>query len=215
MRANQLLYRHFYVTISSHGQNRGLPERFRLRGAQMLFYLSLIDGESDQTEFERIYRQYEKTVFKKILHILRNQHDAEDVMQEVWIKVAKNISLFSDMTDAVAFSYIMKIATNQAISFFRKQKNNEISLTEENLDETVCDEALFAACDGVDIEEISNCFAALPTIYRDILSLYFFHEHNTTQISRLLDMKESTVSSRLNRGRKLLIELLERRGIHG
>ena len=181
----------------------------------MLFYLSLIDGESDQTEFERIYRQYEKTVFKKILHILRNQHDTEDVMQEVWIKVAKNISVFRDMSNSVAFSYIMKIATNQAISFFRQQKNNEISLAEENLDEIVCDEALFAVCDGVDIEEISQCFAALPTIYRDILSLYFFHEHNTAQISRLLDMKESTVSSRLNRGRKLLIELLERRGIHG
>ena len=181
----------------------------------MLFYLSLIDGKSDQTEFERIYRQYEKTVFKKILHILRNQHDTEDVMQEVWIKVAKNISVFRDMSDSVAFSYIMKIATNQSISFFRQQKNNEISLTEENLDEVVCDEALFAACDGVDIDEISTCFAALPTIYRDILSLYFFHEHNTAQISRLLDMKESTVSSRLNRGRKLLIELLERRGLHG
>ena len=88
----------------------------------MLFYLSLIDGKSDQTEFERIYRQYEKTVFKKILHILRNQHDTEDVMQEVWIKVAKNISVFRDMSDSVAFSYIMKIATNQAISFFRQQK---------------------------------------------------------------------------------------------
>jgi RNA polymerase sigma-70 factor (ECF subfamily) len=136
-------------------------------------------------------------------------------MQEVWIKIAKNVSVFRDMSDPVAFSYIMKIATNQTVSFFRKQKNNEISLTEENLDDTVCDEALFAACDGVDIEEITACFAELPTIYRDILSLYFFHEHNTAQISRLLDMKESTVSSRLNRGRKLLIELLERRGIHG
>ncbi len=180
----------------------------------MLFYLSLIDVESDQTEFEQIYRQYEEPIFRKILYIVHNQQDAEDVMQEVWIKVAKNISVFRDMSDAVAFSYIMKMATNQAISFFRKQNKNEISLAEEDLDDIVCDDALFAACDGVDIEEITACFAELPAIYRDILSLYFFNEHTTSQIARLLGMKDSTVSSRLNRGRKLLIKLLERRGIH-
>lgn len=215
MRANICFMSVFMLQYHHTGKTAALPERFRFRGAHMLLYLSMIDSESEQTEFERIYRLYEKPVFRKILHILRNQHDAEDVMQEVWIKIAKNVSVFRDMSDPIAFSYIMKIATNQTVSFFRKQKNNEISLTEENLDDTVCDEALFAACDGVDIEEITACFAELPTIYRDILSLYFFHEHNTAQISRLLDMKESTVSSRLNRGRKLLIELLERRGIHG
>ncbi len=180
----------------------------------MLLYLSLIESESDQTEFERIYRRHEKPVFRKMLYILRNQQDTEDVMQEVWIKVAKNVSVFRDMNDAIAFSYIMKIATNQAMSFFRTQNKNEIPLTEDAIDEIVCDDALFAACDGVEIEEISACFAELPSIYRDVLSLYFFNEQTTSQIARLLGMKDSTVSSRLNRGRKMLIKLLERRGIH-
>lgn len=180
----------------------------------MLLYLSIIDGESERSEFERIYRRYEETVFRKLLYILRNQQDAEDVMQEVWIKIAKNISVFRDMSDSVAFSYIMKIATNQAMSFFRTQNKNEIPLTEETVDGIVCDDALFAACDGVEIEEISACFAELPATYRDVLSLYFFQEQTTSQIARLLSMKESTISSRLVRGKKMLIKILERRGIH-
>ena len=181
----------------------------------MLIFLSMIDSEQEQSEFERIYRRYEETVFRKTLAVLHNQQDTEDVMQEVWIKVARNISFFRGKNDAVVFSYIMKIATNQTMSFFRKQRKNEITFTEEDLDEVVCDDTLFHACEHAQIDEIVACFAALPEIYRDVLSLYFFHHHNTEEIAKLLGMKAATVGSRLNRGRKKLIEILERRGIHG
>ena len=180
----------------------------------MLLYLSMIETEAGRSEFERIYLRYEDIVFRKILHVIRNREDTEDVMQETWIRVAKNIEVLRDKDDAVVFSYIMKIATNQAMTFFRKQNTSEISLTEEELDEAASDDSLFTACDRVGIDEIAACFAELPKIYRDVLSLYFFHEHNTDEIAELLNMNVSTVSSRLVRGRKKLILLLERRGIH-
>ena len=181
----------------------------------MLIYLSMIDSESDRSEFERIYNRYEETVFRKTLYILKNQQDAEDVMQEVWIKVAKNISIIQDMNDATAFSYIMRIAENQAMTFFRKQNKSEVPLTEEEMDGVACDDELFTACDRVDIDEIVACFAELPAIYRDVMSLYFFHQHSVAQIAALFDQKISTINSRLNRGRKKLIKLLERRDIRG
>ena len=180
----------------------------------MLIYLSMIDIDSDRSEFERIYQQHGEKIFRKTLYILRNQQDTEDVMQEVWIKVAKNIEIFRDMNDAVIFSYIMKIATNQANSFFRTAKKQEVHLTEDELDEIVSDDALYTACEKVGIDEITACFAELPAIYRDVLGLYFFHEHSTPEIAKMLNISLSTVGSRLNRGRKKLIGLLERRGIH-
>jgi len=180
----------------------------------MLFYLSMIDGESDRSEFERIYRTHGEKIFRKTLYIIRNQQDTEDVMQEVWIKVAKNISVLQNKDDAVIFSYIMTIANNQAMSFFRKKNKVEISLTEEEIDGITCDETLFYACDSVGIDEITACFAELPKIYRDVLSLHIFYQHTTEQIAGLLDLNASTVGSRLSRGRKKLIKLLERRGIH-
>ena len=179
----------------------------------MLLYLSMIDSEADRSEFERIYNQYEETVFRKTLCILKNHHDTEDVMQEVWIKVSKNISVIQTMNDATAFSYIMKIAENQAMTFFRRQNKKEVFLTENELDEVVFDDELFTACDRVDIDEIAACFAELPDIYRNVLSLYFFHQHSVAQIAALLDQKISTISSRLDRGRNKLIKLLERRDI--
>ncbi len=181
----------------------------------MLFYLSMIDSESDRSEFERIYRRHEQTIFRKTLFILKNQQDTEDVLQEVWLKVAKNVDIVRDMNDATAFSYVMKIAENQAMTFFRKQDKKEVFLTEDELDGAVCDDELFTACDRVDINEILACFAELPDIYRDVLSLYFFHHHSVAQIASLLGQKISTVNSRLDRGRKKLIKLLERRNIHG
>ena len=180
----------------------------------MLIYLSMIDIDSDRSEFERIYQQHGEKIFRKTLYILRNQQDTEDVMQEVWIKVAKNIALFRDKDDAVVFAYIMKIASNQAMSFFRKNKVSEVTFSEEEIDTVVCDDTIFSQCEQVEIEEISACFSELPEIYRDVLSLYFFHQHSTEQIAKLLDLNPSTVGSRLTRGRKKLIQLLERRGIH-
>jgi RNA polymerase sigma-70 factor (ECF subfamily) len=181
----------------------------------MLIYLSMIDSEADRSEFERIYNQYEDTVFRKTLYILKNQQDTEDVMQEVWIKVAKNISIFQNMNDASTFSYIMRIAENQAMTFFRKKNKGEVPLTEEEMDGVVCDDELFTACDRVDIDEIAACFAELPAIYRDVMSLYFFHQQSVAQIAALFDQKISTINSRLNRGRKKLIKLLEGRDIRG
>ena len=180
----------------------------------MLFYLSLIDGEPERSEFERIYQKHADKIFRKTLYILRNQQDTEDVMQEVWIKVAKNISVLQNKDDAVIFSYIMTIANNQAMTFFRKRNTEEVLLAEEEIEGLAYDEPLFAACDKAEIGEITACFAELPKIYRDVLSLHFLHRHTTEQIARMLDLNASTVGSRLSRGRKKLIKLLERRGIH-
>ena len=50
----------------------------------MLIFLSVIDGETDRSAFERLYDQYADGIFRKTLSILKNQTDAEDVVQEAW-----------------------------------------------------------------------------------------------------------------------------------
>ena len=180
----------------------------------MLIYLSMIDGEDEKAEFERLYRRYADSVFRRTLAILKNQQDAEDAMQETWIKIAQNICVLRDKEERTVCAYIMKVARNQSITLYRQREKREEMLCDPE-EEPSCDGDLFAICEEAEIAEIRACFAELPECYRDILSLYFFYHHTIAEIAYLLDMKAATVNSRLTRGRKKLIELLEGRGYHG
>lgn len=181
----------------------------------MVIFLSVIDSETDKAEFERIYYQYGESIFRKTLYILKNQHDAEDAVQETWLKVAKNMHHLHGKEDKTVCAYVMKIAQNQALTLLR-QRNKDASCEKEDFDEpAIHEDALFQICEEADICDISDCFAALPAHYRDVLSLYFFYHHSIPEIARLLNEKTSTVNSRFTRGRKKLIALLERRGFHG
>ena len=54
-----------------------------------------------------------------------------------------------------------------------------------------------------------------PVHYRDVLSLYFFYHHSIPEIAKLLHIKPATANSRFTRGRKKLIDMLERKGFYG
>ena len=179
----------------------------------MMIFLSMIDTDTDKTEFERLYHQYADAIFRKTLYILKNQQDTEDVIQETWLKVSKNMDKLKDKDDRVALAYIMKIAYHQALSHLREQKIPDEPLSEA--DAKSDEDALFCICQQADMNDIVACFAELPVHYRDVLSLYFFYHHSIPEIAKLLHIKPATANSRFTRGRKKLIDMLERKGFYG
>ncbi len=179
----------------------------------MLIFLSAIDVDGEKTEFERLYDQYADDIFRKTLYILKNQQDTEDVVQETWFKVAKNMDKLKDKDDRIVLAYIMKIAYHQAISQLREKNDTDEPLTET--DAQTEEDALFLLCERADMQDIIACFSALPAHYRDVLSLYFFYHHSIPEIAKLLHIKTATANSRFTRGRKKLIAMLERKGFYG
>ena len=176
--------------------------------------LSLIDDETDKLTFEAIYQKYSDGIFRRTHKLLKNQQDAEDAMQETWLKVMENIDVLRGKNDRIVKAYIMKIAKNESITIMRKRGKDEKMLCTIEDVEIASDEDLFAICEQNHVSEILACFAELGDIYRDILSLYYFYHHSIKEIAKLMNMNEASVNSRLTRGRKKLIELLKRRGYH-
>ena len=88
----------------------------------MLIFLSVIDGETDRSAFERLYDQYADGIFRKTLSILKNQTDAEDVVQEAWFKVAQNMDRLQGKEDRVACAYIYEDRSESG-AFLLAQKN--------------------------------------------------------------------------------------------
>ena len=175
----------------------------------------MMEDDDERAEFTRIYDTYGDAVFRRVLAILKNRQDAEDAVQEAWIRVAKNVRVLRGKEERTVCAYVMKVARNQAITLFRERARREEALCNTCEDGASCDDDLLSLCGEADIDGIRACFASLPEIYRDVLSLYFFYHHTVSEIASLINAKPATVNSRLTRGRKMLIALLKERGYHG
>ena len=178
----------------------------------------LIDDEYDRNNFKRIYDRYADDVFKRIYQLLNNRQDAEDVMQETWLAIAENIKFYRAKDDDSMRAYILRIAKNRAITFYHAREKEKAHLCEEELTELTdgCDDErlLFDMCDKMDAHVICECINALDEIYGDVLNAYYLHGHTVKEIAKLFKLKEVTVRARLSRGRKKLLQMLERRNLN-
>lgn len=91
----------------------------------------------DKMGFEEIYDQYFDKVYYKVLGIVKNPDDAEDISQEVFISVYKNLKKFRE--ESSVFTWIYRIAINKTYDFLKKNKtmlevNEEILSLEYNID---------------------------------------------------------------------------------
>lgn len=80
--------------------------------------------------FDAIFEQYFDRIYYKVLSIVKNPEDAEDIAQEVFMSVYKNLSKFREESNI--YTWIYKIAINKTYDFFRKRKV-ELDLNEEIL----------------------------------------------------------------------------------
>lgn len=88
-------------------------------------------------DFDEIYDEYFDRIYYKILSSVKNAEDAEDIAQEVFVSVYKNLSKFR--ADSKIYTWIYRIAINKTYDFFRKKKidlelNEEILNIEDNSD---------------------------------------------------------------------------------
>ena len=181
----------------------------------MSLFLSMLDNETDRINFERIYKKYSDGIFRRVLSMTRNVQDAEDIVQECWIKAAKNMALFRGRDESMIRSYIMRIAYHETVSFARTKKREAALVTElEDAEPLMDDGELFTVCEREGVETILACIRELGDVYSETLIYHYLYHYTPKEIATMLDMKEITVRKRISRGRERLVKLLERRGIH-
>ena len=184
----------------------------------MFLYLSLLDNEEDQIYFEKLYEKYAEDMFKRIYDTVKNQHDAEDVMQETWLSVAENIEFCRAKNERTIRAYIFRIAKNRSFTFYRKRRKEEEWRSDVDLvdlkDPCDYENILFNMCAKIDVEIIIECINSLDEIYSDILNYFYLHDHTIKEISKILKLKEDTVRTRLYRGRIKLLQMLEGRNLN-
>lgn len=151
-----------------------------------------------------LMKNYEDKIIRYIRRISGVRHeDAEDVCQEVFIKVFKNLNAFDD---SLKFSsWIYRIAHNHVISEFRKYKNRkeQILSEEEDWQHFVSQIDVEKEVDSVVNREIINkVLAELDIKYREVLVLNFLEGYEYKEISDILKKPMGTVATLLNRAKK-------------
>ncbi len=140
--------------------------------------------------------------------------DAPDVVQEIFIKIWKNIGRF-DENKASFKTWIFRIARNSIIDFLRKKKSivfsNLENEEEESFESTISSEEELPeiAIDKLkDAEGLNKILKQLPTNYQEVLSLYYQEEMTFDQIGEILGKSINTVKSQHRRAVLQLRKLL-------
>ncbi len=136
--------------------------------------------------------------------ILRDTYLAEDAVHQAFIKVIKNLDKIEDISSARTRSFISTITKNCAFDEYKKQKS-QLSVPIEDMEEVLFDKEDFASDN--DLAKIIHGMAA---IYRDVLVLMYHQGFTVKEIAKILNIQENAVKKRLDRGRRMLAEQLER-----
>jgi len=168
---------------------------------------------ADQANFERDAMQYAPQLYSAALRMTRNRADAEDVVQETFLKAYRAYGSYTEGTNLKAWLY--RILTNTYINTYRKQQRRptetelgdlqdlylykrlgEASGASQSAESDMLD--AFVDTDIIDaLEALPETFR-LPVVYADVEGLSY------KEIAEALDIPIGTVMSRLHRGRKAL-----------
>src|SRR3989339_420631 len=172
----------------------------------------------DVNEFEKLVMRYEAPLLRYILRISSlSRADAQDVLQEVFIKTWLNLNDYQP--DLPFRSWIYRIAHNTLISTVRKRSARGIDKTVE-LDVTLFDlpsEELGLA-DELDCKHrakhVKNVLQMLPLPYREVLILRYLEGHDYDAISDILRKPPGTIATLIHRAKKMFQQHWERSHPH-
>jgi RNA polymerase sigma-70 factor, ECF subfamily len=174
--------------------------------------------EGDSRAFNELVRRYESKIFRLAQHITQNREDAEDVLQESFLKAYEHLDQFKG--DSKFYTWIVRIAVNQALMKLRRRKTSKAVSLDEQIDtgeDTVVREI---AAWGEDPEErfsreelgsiLDEAIQSLDPPYRSVFVLRDIEELSTEETAEALSLSVPAVKSRLLRARLQLREKLTR-----
>ena len=162
----------------------------------------VLGGKSEQ--FEHILNRYSGQVFNLIAHIVPCKEDAEELTQDVFIKVFRQLLSFKK--ESSFSTWIYRIATNTALSAARKRKHDTLHLDEaaySNIPDEIIDEALDNDSEE-QLQRLSDAIEMLSADERALITLYYMNERPVAEVASILGLTVSNVKIKLLRTRKKL-----------
>src|SRR5450756_1009803 len=172
----------------------------------------------DVSAFEQLVRQYDRNVFRIAQHITQNREDAEDVVQDAFLKAYQNLANFQEQSKF--YTWLVRIAVNEALMRLRRRRperrvslDENIKTEEDSMPREIADwspnpEQQYTQAELKDI--LGKTIQGLPPSFRTVFVLRDVEGLSTEETADALDLSIPAVKSRLLRARLQLRERLNR-----
>ena len=173
----------------------------------MYYLLSVLEDEQERQKFVHIYEEYHDRMEKTAIRILSNQTDAEDAVQNAFVRVIEHFQRALEIPCEELAFWLISIVKNEALMIWRKKQ--KIVPLEEDWD-------TFAESteETQSYSDLVSVFARLPESYRAVLEMKMLIGYTDREIAKCLGISETAVSTRASRGRELLRKLVKREGFN-
>ncbi len=167
-------------------------------------YNQLVEGcrNNDRIAQRNLYQVLSAKMFAVCMRYAKDREAAEDILQEGWVKVFKNVDKYRG--DGSFEGWVRRIFVNTAVEHYRKEAKM-IAVSEET-------EAYFVAhenvSDDLELEDLMKCVQSLSAGYRTVFNLYVIEGYSHKEIAEQLKISEGTSKSQLARARYLLQKLI-------
>jgi len=167
--------------------------------------------QAGETEcFAALLERYSQSVFTLIVKIAGNREDAEELTQDVFLKVFRSISSFQG--NSLFSTWLYRIAYNVAISATRKKKHEWLAI-EESMIENATENELSDELEQLDNEErfekLERAIAQLSPDERALVLLFYMQEKPVDEVAVITRLTTSNVKTKLHRIRKKLFVLMK------
>jgi len=158
--------------------------------------------EGDKKAQFEIYRLYYKSMYNSSLRIVGIPEEAEDVMQESFLMVFRNLKTYSG--DVSFGAWLKKIVINRSLDVLRKRK---VVFEELHAELPVVSEPE-TEVESITVDEVKSAINSLSDGYRTILSLILLEGYDHEEVSEILGIKNVTSRTQFSRARQRLKEIL-------
>lgn len=177
-----------------------------------MFQIDIVERckANDQKAQMMLYKQYCNGMFCIAMRFLKNPDDAEDVLQESFVKAFQRIHQFKG--DVTFGAWMKRIVINNSIDFLKSKKEKTLELDEGYMH--IKEDEDWIVEDGITLEEIKEAIEKLPEKYKYVVMMYLIEGYDHSEISQVLNLTQNTCRTRLLRGKGHLKAALKYRS-HG
>lgn len=166
-------------------------------------------------QLEQVYEEYNRYIYHLCLKLTRNQTEAEDLMQEVWVKVVRYEDYVKDVDHVKA--WLTTICMNTFRDRYRKnvRRSKHVMNQPDQLDVPIMD---LIPCDTLTAEDlmekhdlsemVQQKIGELDGIYKTTVLYFYVHQYSLVEIADLMKVSIGTVKSRLFRAKQRLKEMM-------
>lgn len=184
-----------------------LINKYRILQDEKAFISELLNPKTQNEAFRKLLQLYQKPLYYHIRNMVLNHDDADDVLQNTFIKVFGNLKNFKG--DSKLYSWMYRIATNEAITFMQQRAKKQGISNEEVQQKAINKLESDVFFDGDDIQlKLQKAIAKLPDKQQMVFKMRYFEEIKYEEMSEILNTSIGALKASYHIAAKKIEEFL-------